>query len=454
MDAYRGKSRPSELRSETSAEDFLFHLYRGSELLQDDRVHQAKEELEAALRLQPRDPKGQDLLAVVYFRLGLYPRAIEIYEELVGAFPMDASLRNNLALCYLKTGQSDKARAILEQLVMHQPEHIRAWGYLGLAYERLGDYGKAKEAFERGKAEGMARRMEERLGTSSRDEAKLDPADELEMPPGEGFEELEGGGLSVSPSPSVPPPPPVSLPHPPELSKPSFLPLEPPPRAGASLAMTLAGFAQRSALEFPEGAPLVALSDETVAARFATSFALRLEALRAVMVDTESLASEVLPRRSEGQASEVALGGPVAPIVTLSASGELVLGARSGHRLTPLLLNDESIALREGSLLGFDLSNLAYESFALHEAEAGRSHMVRLRGKGGIVLETARELTTLRIDGSRHVTIRRDALIGWIGELVWRPLPRHEAPGKALGLLSFSGEGALLLAAHAGGLLP
>src|SRR5436309_818258 len=63
-------------------EDFLFHLYRGIELLQDNRVHEAKDELEQALTLQPRDLKGQDLLAVVYFRIGLYPRAIQIYEQL------------------------------------------------------------------------------------------------------------------------------------------------------------------------------------------------------------------------------------------------------------------------------------------------------------------------------------------------------------------------------------
>src|SRR5512147_2487731 len=67
---------------EGANEDFLFHLYRGSELLQDNRAHEAKEEVERALHLQPHDAKGQDLLAVVYFRLGLYPRAISIYEQL------------------------------------------------------------------------------------------------------------------------------------------------------------------------------------------------------------------------------------------------------------------------------------------------------------------------------------------------------------------------------------
>src|ERR1700677_4771202 len=83
---------------DVASEDFLFHLYRGSELLQDNRVLEAKEELEQALTLQPRDPKGQDLLAVVYFRIGLYPLAIQIYEQLKRDNPRDPSLRLNLAL--------------------------------------------------------------------------------------------------------------------------------------------------------------------------------------------------------------------------------------------------------------------------------------------------------------------------------------------------------------------
>ena len=123
---------------EVADEDFLFHLYRGSELLQDDRVHEAKESLERALTYQPRDAKGQDLLAVVYFRLGLYPRATQIYETLRNQNPREASIRLNLALCYLKTAQAGKAKDELEALVRGNPEHKRAWGYLGLAYERSG----------------------------------------------------------------------------------------------------------------------------------------------------------------------------------------------------------------------------------------------------------------------------------------------------------------------------
>src|SRR6478735_6374501 len=129
----RGRTSDSRHRAAKveTTEDFLFHLYRGSELLQDNRVHEAKDELEQALKLQPRDAKGQDLLGVVYFRLGMYPRAIEIYEELVRAFPGDPALCQNLALSYLKTGQPEKSRLLLEEVVVAQPNHLKAWSYLG-----------------------------------------------------------------------------------------------------------------------------------------------------------------------------------------------------------------------------------------------------------------------------------------------------------------------------------
>ena len=138
--------RPS---SNFDGEDFLYHLYRGSELLQDNCVGEAKEELERALALQPQDAAGQGLLAVVYFRLGLYPRAIRIFEDLVRAVPTEITPRVNLGLCYLKTGQNTLAREVLEEVTRRVPNHRRAWGYLGLLYERMNDFEKALEAFHR-----------------------------------------------------------------------------------------------------------------------------------------------------------------------------------------------------------------------------------------------------------------------------------------------------------------
>lgn len=180
-----------------SNEDFLFHLYRGSELLQDNRVHEAKEELERALHLQPRDAKGQDLLAVVYFRLGLYPRAIHIYEQLRRKNTTDTALLLNLALCYLKTGQPQLARRDLEQLLGLNPTHTRAWGYLGLACERMGDLVQAERAFVQGGHHQMAKRLAGR-----RDGAPVvampeePPLDEVRDVAGAAYQELDAGELS------------------------------------------------------------------------------------------------------------------------------------------------------------------------------------------------------------------------------------------------------------------
>jgi hypothetical protein len=182
--------------SPEDAEDFLFHLYRGSELLLDNRVHEAKEELEQALKLQPRDAKGQDLLAVVYFRLGLYPRAIEIYEDLFRIFPDDASLAQNLSLCYLKTSQAERARDLLEKVVAAQPAHTRAWSYLGLAHEKLGDYEKAKAAFAHGDQPGMARRMDDLLATSAPPHS-LSSMPPSARPPSDGFQDLGPDGPTL-----------------------------------------------------------------------------------------------------------------------------------------------------------------------------------------------------------------------------------------------------------------
>ncbi|MET0792835.1 MAG: tetratricopeptide repeat protein, partial [Polyangiaceae bacterium] len=179
--------------SKFDGEDFLFHLYRGSELLQDNCVAEAKEELELALRVQPQDVEGQGLLGVVYFRLGLYPRAIEIYQEIIRARPEEISPRVNLALSFLKTGQSQLARDALEEVTARVPDHVRAWGYLGLAHERLGDIDKASAAFERAGQPHLVRRMQQLLDqqTAIRDSEHPPERAEVRAAAADAVQELE-----------------------------------------------------------------------------------------------------------------------------------------------------------------------------------------------------------------------------------------------------------------------
>lgn len=435
---YEGRSRGNEIASE----DFLFHLYRGSELLQDNRVHEAKEELEMAIRLQPLDPKGQDLLGVVYFRLGMYPRAIEIFEQLMREYPDERTPRVNLALCFLKTGQAMNARQLLEETVTLHPDNTRAWGYLGLAHERLGDYMKARESFSRGGQSGMARRMEELLAEQAA------PAPRSRRPttrPPEPFQELNEEVISIPPAARLPtvPPPPVSLGA---ARQPSFMPpsvSEPPSMDATRSLLPASDFARQHMLIFPT-AGAVQHETGTLLISTAGGFAFRQPALRAIISSQSGvIKAEPLHRVVRGKRQDELLGGTV-PFLAYTGANRLLLGASPGRKLHAFLLSDEVGFVREDLLTGFD-SALSYENGRLAVGDGEAALMVQLRGEGPVVLETTANLGTIEINEGQSTSIRRELVVGWVGRLVPRALTPSESPAGQRGLVGFAGEGLLLI---------
>ncbi|HSQ62138.1 MAG TPA: tetratricopeptide repeat protein [Polyangiaceae bacterium] len=455
--------RPTDSRHDVANEEFLFHLYRGAELLQDNRVHEAKEELETALDLQPRDPKGQDLLAGVYFRLGMYPRAIQIYEQLHRDIPNDPALMINLALCYLKTGQSQAARGVLEELVVQLPEHRRAWGYLGLAYERLGDLDKAEQAFERAGHASMARRVAAQRAQQPPQQATVAPPQEatrfedaaIRATAAVAFQELDSGELSFAlaepamqrtdagtwraielgaavRSPSVPPP--QSLGGAAQQPAASMA-----PRAPRTLAEVVSG----SVLGVSEGGPRFRLhSSGVLVVNAPQGFAARLEALRA---HTGGLETAILERQTRTPSPEP-FGGLGSPMLRMQVSGPVLLGPRPAHRLMPISLDaDSTLFLREDMVFAFDLA-LTFENGRLTFAEGDALPVAQFRGGGALVLELLDPLVALEVTAGRSVVARRESLIGWTGRLLPRAVPMSEAPSGQRGLLGFSGEGSVLVA--------
>ena len=486
-------SMPPESAREVTQEDFLFHLYRGSELLQENRVLEAKEELEFALTMQPSDAKGQDLLGAVYFRLGHYPRAIQIYESIEAAFPADASIKVNLALAYLKTGQAEPARRALQDAVRINPEHKRAWGYLGLALQKLGEVEQAQIAYERGGHAMMAKRLVERRqrtgftvppqapsaaldeGVRSVAETAFSELDAGELKfalaqpgtPGAGDSDWhthEIGGTTTPPTkartgtlPGISavgrsvhetatvPPPPVStrvIPPPiPGLEKPTSVPA---PATSNAVAPTLLGL--------PEGPPVTVHESGVVLARVTAdlAFATRLDALRVV---AGSITTRVLHRRTRDADTTEVLGGIGSPFVRVMGEAQLVLGPRPAHRLAVIALQDEIAFVREETLLGFEL-RLAYENGRLAldpPGEGARSndtvHVAQVRGHGAVVLEVVGELASLPCSPGRPLYVRREWIVAWLGRLVPRALPPSESPSGQRGLVAFSGEGTVLVCA-------
>jgi hypothetical protein len=474
-----------------AGEDFLFHLYRGSELLQDNCVEQAKEELEQALKLQPRDSEGQGLLGIVYFRLGMYPRAIGIYEELIRAWPNEITPKVNLSLCYLKTGQQHQARDVLEDVIQREPDHVRAWGYYGLALERLGDYAKAQAAFERANQPHLALRMQRLLdeaggvlaaadGEHQHDEVRraaadavqeldthseppfgpateergelepvratrwraVEPGEEPFPPPSRAHRGLIATGRPVAPAfPSMPV-------DPPELAPPSRRSIPPGPADAppAGPAGTPSALVASLAMVMPDARERVIIRGSVALVRAEVGFALRNDALRAVQPDAAAFGRASLRRRLRGRESDEPFGGPATPWSLLEGSGVIALAAAPGRSLATLELGGEFVYLREARLIGFD-SSARYENGRLPAPpqEPAPIVIVQLSGRGIVLVESERPLRALSVAPDRRMVVRSESVAGWTGRMLAQPLTADESPTHAHGFVSFSGEGAVLL---------
>ncbi len=453
-------------------EDFLFHLYRGSELLQDNYVEEAKEELERALRMQPRDVEGQGLLGVVYFRLGLYPRAIEIYQEIIRACPADTTPRVNLGLCYIKTAQHQPARETLEEVIRRDPNHTRAWGYLGLVFERLGEYAKAQAAFDKANQPHLARRMQQLLDDLASSPSEPPPAqDELRRAAADAVEELdaeEAGPFSrADPSASLDPSrsgrwrahEPGQEPVPPRSTPPRrtslvgrfgpAVPSVPPPAelsqppAAPSGSLPPSSLVQAAALEPPDHSRARIHRSTSAVVRVEVGFAARHNALVGLSPDDRAFRSSAILRRARGRESEEAFGGGPGWSM-LEGAGFVTLVAARERVLTLLDLKGEFVYLRESAAIGFD-SSVRYENGRLPGSASDPVPMVQFSGQGLLVMETERRPTSVLVSADRQVMLRAERVLGWTGRLLAHPVEPDASPTHTTGFVAFSGDGAVLI---------
>lgn len=426
-------------------QEFLYHLYRGSELLQDNAVDEAKAELERALKLQPKDVEGQGLLGVVYFRLGMYPRAIQIYERLRRAVPSEITPLINLALCYLKTGQTELARERLEEVVERAPEHKRAWGYLGLVFQRFGDFEKARIAFERAERPRLAERMAALVQGAADAQAQE-------------ILELGAHGASQPPAHSF---------------RPSLMPLLPRGNAGAPSARSLAGSVPPTAagatgregsetepppslpvpsrrwfrdceLVFPEEPRLVLHDTGSVLVRIETELAVHPGWLSALSQDHGPFATQTLRRRSAGKSRAVALGSREAPLVSLQGRGRAILSPRPGTQLVVFEVDAEPLFVLESQLVAFE-PQVDYQTAPADPLREDAPIAVELSGAGAVVVFSRGPTHSVEVRAERPLLVRESHVIAWRGELAPRVVPAVEAPAGLGSLLGFSGTGQVLL---------
>lgn len=426
-------------------DDFLFHLSRGSELLVQNRVVEAKEELERALGVRPQDAQGQDLLAGVYFRLGVYPTAIQLWRRLAEEFPDDPTLHVNLGLACFKTGQPEDAREHLERALAIDPDHDRAWGYLGLTLWRLGRADEAREAFLRGGQVSMAQRMEEEMHSSA-------PPPQVEATPPAVVEDAEvsalrdaaseavqrlasSSSLSVEPERAGRPTGSWKVletgadPIPRHRPSSSIVPLSPP---------DLSAMAEGWVVKLPKDQPLAVGVEGELLVQAEGAVHSRLSGMRAVR---GPLVTEPVERRYRGRArADEPLGGDGDPILRWRGPVAAVLAPPEGLRYHALRIGESLLYVREELVHAFD-DRVGYESGRLPLA-GEPVILLAFSGDGTVVLRLPRRPSGLEVRPDDEVHVDPRSLVGWTGRLFPSAVPEPKPPSAPL---AFRGQGIVLV---------
>jgi tetratricopeptide (TPR) repeat protein len=102
-----------------------------------DRVDEAANQFEAALRLDPYFPWAYHGLGTCNAKRQKFPDALKAYRRALELNPGFTRSMEPLAVCLLRTDQADEAERWLRRLVEMQPDDPQAWFALGkLLYER------------------------------------------------------------------------------------------------------------------------------------------------------------------------------------------------------------------------------------------------------------------------------------------------------------------------------
>ncbi|MFK8000822.1 MAG: tetratricopeptide repeat protein [Polyangiales bacterium] len=389
-------------------DDFVYHLHRGSSLLLKERVGDAKEELERALALQPRDAKSQDLLAGVYYRLGLYPRAIRLWSGLVRSMPKEPTLRVNLALVLFKTGQADAAREHIDAALAIAPQHKRAWGYLGLIHWRQGQIQEAHAAFVRAEQHSMARRMEEALEKTTPGSIEAPPMDHLDEHDraamrGAAEEALDQlGALSVEPSTRR-----QKRSGAWEAVEPGEESFAPPPRLKTLRPIdgprSLASFLGAWSVALDPGQTMACV-DGALHVQSESDVCLRLGHLTSVRGELETI------RIPTGKGDS--LGG-VDPLWRLTGPVDVI--TRSVHpEIHVVDIGEQVFYVEESRILGFD-ATLEFEVAELPLGDDEKM-VIQFQGQGAVAFG-ARSPKVLSLNSGEELRIRPERLVAWSGRL-------------------------------------
>jgi hypothetical protein len=412
-------------------DDFLYHLYQGGDLLRANRVVEAKDHLEKAFMIKPANPRGQNLLGLVYFKLGLFHRAIEIYRDLVQRFPQDPTLWVNLAMVHVKTDQLDEAERELMQAVSLSPEHTSANRYLGLVLARKGETEAAKEHFVKAGVKNVEQlivsQAGEELPEQRQEEIRQAQRQALAEVADQGFRELEASEIpfrSAGPgSKQTSAPPPGSTEDVGRVVEEQWQTQE----------------AGREAGSPPDAAAGFALVDGKLEIRCRGLVHCRVGMLSWVEGD---LRFRHIAKRFGGQETRHLFDRAERAIVAVEGDGLLRLEPAEGQIMSLFDNAGESGYFLEELVVAFG-DTPSWENGRLPSAGGGDLPIFHLFSKARLVLGCSGPIVRRPVQGGHKIRLKADRLVGWLGNLVPR-LYEAEPPLVDELWIELSGDGEIL----------
>lgn len=407
---------------ETVDTDFVHRLVRGADLLQAGDAEQSRIMLERALRLRPDNERGQNLLALSYFKLGLLDQAENIYRTLSAAHPEDAALRVNLGLVLLKKRREDEAIALFESALELAPTHRKAQNYIGLAYMQKQAFSTAKEWFDLAGNTQMSERMAAMLSEGAPQAAKPEPPssgdDDVAMSTAEATPIAPSGHWMATLSSARQPP---ASPEPlraPELA--SFT-------AARSINMSDSG-----------EAPAFSVADSLLTVSVEGELFTRIDGLLAARGEIDFKPEF---KRFRGRVTDKPFGDGPQRMMRATGSGRLwvALGQRHGQTLE---IGDEAAYFREDALFGFGES-LLFENGRVPSRHSSDLQLVHLRGRGLALIVSKFAPRAVEIRENAPCRLPLDVLLGWHGNVAPRiiALGSAESSSDATAAVELSGEG-------------
>jgi hypothetical protein len=419
------------------SDDFAQQLQQGTEALNSGRLVEARQHLERAHTLQPKNPKVQSLLGLCCFKLGALDRASELYEALVRDNPVEPTLRVNLGLVYLKLGALQQAIHEFETGVDLAPEQKKAQNYLGLALAQAGELSRAREAFLAAGSASMVEKMEralaERNGLTA---TTVEP-----VAARKNFAELDGeleGGAMPS-SPGVPPPPVIAAT--PMAQMQTRSPTQESVSTGALPGSLIADTAEALRLT-PALTSAFQVHAGLVGIRVSGEVLTRLEHLVAILGQV-TVAPEM--KRFRGRATDKPFGRGTRRFVRATGQG-LIWVSPEGKAFLPLDLGEQAAYFAEEVIFGFE-ETLTFENGRLPGKNVPDINLVHLRGRGKVLLSLAGALRSIEVAAPFSAQVAIEHLVGWLGgltpKLVQTTSDVEGEPGRVV--VELSGDGFALI---------